>query len=310
MSEPCLIIGGGLIGSRIADALASDGHSVKVLSRSFNPWLSSRDGAGEIELVEGELGAGFDAGPLVDEAEVTFFMAGTSTPQLADDAAAPSIAGLIEPALECLDLMRRTNSRRIVLASSGGTVYGPPGELPTPETAPANPISVHGVNCLATEQYALLYGRQYGLEPIIMRFSNVYGPGQLARRGLGVIAAWCEALAAGEPVKMMGDGSIRRDFIFADDAGRAAVAAAFNPTGAFTYNAGSGESVSLSELLGLLAEVSGREPDIDSLPERAIDVPVTQLDSSQLRARTGWGPEVALREGLSRCWEWTLERRG
>lgn len=307
MSEPCLVIGGGLIGSRIADALASEGHSVRVLSRSFNPWLASRDGASEIELVEGELATGFDAESLVADAEVLFFMAGTSTPQLADDAAAPSIAGLLEPALECLDLMRRTGRKRIVLASSGGTVYGPPEELPTPETAPTNPISVHGVNCLATEQYSLLYARQHGLEPVIMRFSNVYGPGQQARRGLGVIAAWCEALARGEPVKVMGDGSVRRDFIYADDAGRAAVLAAFNPTGSFTYNAGSGESVSLSELLEILAEVSGREPEVENLPARAIDVPVTQLDSAQLKARTGWEPEVELREGVARCWEWTMD---
>ena len=305
-AERCLVIGGGLIGSRIADQLASAGHPVKVLSRSFNPWLVEHAEAAEgLELIEGEIAGEFDAEALVAEAEVTFFMAGTSTPQLADDAAAPSIAGLLEPALECLDLMRRSGRKRIVLASSGGTVYGPPEELPTPESAPTNPISVHGVNCLATEQYSLLYARQHGLEPIIMRFSNVYGPGQHARRGLGVIAAWCEALAAGEPVKVMGDGSVRRDFIYADDAGAAAVAAAFNPTGSFTYNAGSGRTVSLRELLELIAEVSGREPQVESLPARAIDVPVTQLDSSQLVARTGWEPKVDLRDGVTRCWEWT-----
>jgi UDP-glucose 4-epimerase len=308
VNERCLVIGGGLIGSRIADRLVSEGHPVKVLSRSFNPWLlARRDGVSKIELVEGELGSGFDAQPLVYEAEVIFFMAGTSTPQLADDAAASSIAGLLQPALACLDLMRRAGRKRIVLASSGGTVYGSPDELPTPETAPTDPISVHGVNCLATEQYALLYARQHGLEPIIIRFSNVYGPGQLARRGFGVIAAWCAALARGEPVTVMGDGSIRRDFLYADDAGAAAVAAAFNATRPFTYNAGCGESVSLLELLGALAEVSGREPTVENLPSRAIDVPVTALDSSQLCARTGWEPKVGLHDGLARCWEWAIE---
>jgi len=305
-SERCLVIGGGLIGSRIAQQLALAGHPVKVLSRSFNPWLLDRaEGAPGLELIEGEIAGELDAESLVAEAEVTIFMAGTSTPKLADDAAATSIAGLLEPALEVLDLMRRTDSKRIVLASSGGTVYGPPDELPTPETADTRPISVHGVNCLATEQYALLYARQHGLEPSIVRFSNVYGPGQHARRGLGVIAAWCEALARDEPVQIMGDGSVRRDFIYAEDAGAAAVAAAFTASRPGTYNAGSGGSVSLTELLEIIGEVSGREPHVESLPARAIDVPVTQLDSSQLEARTGWRPEMGLREGVARCWEWT-----
>lgn len=305
--ERALVIGGGLIGSRIADVLAGQGNPVKVLSRSFNPWLEERatDAPG-IELVEGEIATGFDAEALVAEAEITFFMAGTSTPQLADAAAAPSIAGLLEPALECLDLMRRTGRKRIVLASSGGTVYGPPDELPTPETALTNPISVHGVNCLATEQYALLYARQHALEPTIVRFSNVYGPGQHARGGMGVLAAWCEALGHDEPVQIMGDGSVRRDFIYGDDAGAAAVAAAFTAPRPGTYNVGSGGSVSLIELLEILAEVSGREPNVKYLPARPIDVPVTQLDSSKLEACTGWKPEVDLREGVARTWEWTM----
>jgi UDP-glucose 4-epimerase len=201
--------------------------------------------------------------------------------------------------------MLRAGQKRIVLASSGGTVYGRPETLPTPEDTPTRPISVHGVNSVATEQYALFYARQHGLEPSIVRFSNVYGPGQYARRGLGVVAAWCEALAAGEPVVILGDGEVRRDFIYADDAARAAVAVAFDAPRPGVYNSGSGVSTSLRELLELIAEASGRDPKLDRRPAREIDVPVTQLDSSALQGHTGWTPEVDLAEGLARTWEWT-----
>ncbi len=305
-AERCLVVGAGLIGSRTANELASRGHPVKLLSRSFNPWLEQRDeDAPAVELVRGTIPGAPEAAELVAEADVVFFMAGESTPKLADDAAANSIAGLLVPALEVLDQMLRAGTKRIVLASSGGTVYGRPETLPTSEDAPTRPISVHGVNSVATEQYALFYARQHGLEPSIVRFSNVYGPGQYARRGLGVVAAWCEALAAGEPVAIMGDGEIRRDFIYADDAARAAVAAAFDAPRPGVYNAGSGVSTSLRELLELIAEVSGRDPKLDRLPAREIDVPVTQLDSSALHGHTGWTPEVDLPEGVARTWEWT-----
>jgi UDP-glucose 4-epimerase len=304
-AERCLVVGGGLIGSRTANELASRGHPVKLLSRSFNPWLEQRgEDAPTIELVRGTIPGAPEAAELIAEADLVFFMAGESTPKLADDAAANSIAGLLVPALEVLDQMLRAGKKRVVLASSGGTVYGRPETLPTPEDAPTRPISVHGVNSVATEQYALFYARQHGLEPSIVRFSNVYGPGQYARRGLGVVAAWCEALAAGDPVVIMGDGEVRRDFIYADDAARAAVAAAFDAPRPGVYNAGSGVSTSLRELLELIAEASGQDPRLDRRAAREIDVPVTQLDSSALEGHTGWTPEVGLVEGVARTWEW------
>jgi UDP-glucose 4-epimerase len=309
MGERCLVIGGGLLGSRVADALAASGRPTTILSRSFNPWLAQRPaGAPAIELVEGELPGAPEAGPLVAEAEVVFFLAGSSTPQLADEDAAASISALLEPALATFDLMRRAGRRRLVLASSGGTIYGRPRVLPTPESAPTEPTSVHGVNALATEQYALLYARQHGLEPAIMRFSNVYGPGQYARRGLGVIAAWCEALAREEPIALMGDGTVRRDFVFADDAAAAALAACFETRGPGIYNAGSGTSISLLELIELLGEVTGRTPEIAHLPPRAVDVLVTELDCTALRVKAGWRATVTLAEGIERCWRWTLDQ--
>jgi UDP-glucose 4-epimerase len=142
-----------------------------------------------------------------------------------------------------------------------------------------------------------------------VRFANAYGPGQQARRGLGVIAAWCEALAEHRPLRVMGGGEIRRDFIYADDAARAALAAAFDAPRPAVYNAGGGSSVSLAGLLELLAEVSSREPQVEHLPARAIDVLATRLDCTALRSNTGWEPEVDLSEGLARTWEWMLRRR-
>jgi len=295
-------VGGGLIGSRAALELAGRDCETTVFSRSFSPLLVEADHKLPLRLIEGVVPPGDELERLIEETDAVLFLAGSSTPLLSEQNVARSIAGLLEPALTVLATMRDHDARRIVIASSGGTVYGRVETLPTPESEPTAPISVHGVNCLATEQYAGLYARQHGLEPVILRLSNVYGPGQRVRGGLGVVAAWCTALATGEPVQLIGDGSVRRDFLYVDDAGRAVVEALGAPPG--IYNAGSGESTSLSELLEMLAEVSGVGPRVERLPPRAIDVPVTQLDSTLLREATGWEPRVDLREGLRQCWEW------
>jgi UDP-glucose 4-epimerase len=190
-----------------------------------------------------------------------------------------------------------------VLASSGGTVYGRPTELPTGESAPTAPISVHGVNALATEQYAALYAREHGVASTVLRFSNVYGPGQHPRSGFGVIAAWCEAAARGEPLLLMGDGSVRRDFVHARDAARAAALAlrADDPPG--ILNVGAGSSISMLDLIDLLGEIAGGRLGVKSSPARSIDVPVTELDSSALTSLTGWRPEIELREGVAECFQ-------
>jgi len=299
------LVGGGLIGTHVALELADRGDEVAVLSRSFTDLLrrSAEERRG-IRLVAAEVRDADELPGLLEWADSVFFLAGTSTPALSDTAAASSIAALLEPALAVFDAMRKAGPGRLLLASSGGTVYGRATELPTPETAPTAPISVHGVNALATEQYAALYAREHGIASTALRFSNVYGPGQRLRGGFGVIAAWCQAAARGEPLPLMGDGSVRRDFVHARDAARAAALAAEAGETAEVLNVGSGRSTSMLELVDLLGEIVGRRLEVRRSPGRPIDVPVTELDFSALSAMTGWRPEIELRGGIAECWEW------
>jgi UDP-glucose 4-epimerase len=296
-----LVIGGGLIGSHVALELASAGDEVVVLSRSFSDLLAPPEGKRGIRLVSGEVREVQELPDLLGWAHAVHFLAGTSTPALSDQNAVGSITALLEPALFVFDAMRRWGPRRLLLASSGGTVYGRQVEPPTGEDAATDPISVHGVNALATEQYAALYAREHGVASTILRFSNVYGPGQHPRGGFGVIAAWCEAAARGEPLPLMGDGTVRRDFVHARDAARAARLALGAGDPVAILNVGAGSSISMLELIDLLGEIAGRRLEVEAGPGRAIDVPVTELDSSALAALTGWRPEVGLREGVAEC---------
>jgi UDP-glucose 4-epimerase len=301
---PALVIGGGLVGAHTAVELARLGHPATVYSRSFSPWLVERAASTPgVSLVTGELPAGDGLARLIDAAEVVFLVAGSSTPALSEGDTTASVLGSLIPTLSVLDAMRRTSTRRIVMASSGGTVYGKVQILPTPEIHVRQPISLHGVNAIVGEEYAMFFAREHGLQPTILRFSNVYGPGQYVRGGQGVIAAWCRALIADEPITLIGDGGVRRDFVFARDAAEAVVAA--GTAGARgTFNVGSGVATSLSEIADLLGAISGRELVVDRLPPRRVDVPVTMLDVAELTAATGWRATTPLVRGLSLTWEW------
>jgi UDP-glucose 4-epimerase len=199
--------------------------------------------------------------------------------------------------------MRATSTRRVVVASSGGTVYGIATQFPTPEDHVTRPINLHGHHSLTIERYADFFAERFGFEAIILRFSNPYGPGQIARRGQGVIAAWSEALAADEPLIVFGDLDTRRDFVFIDDVVDASIRAGLlAPSG--TYNVGSGQATPLGEVIRLLVAAAGREAEIVQADARPVDVPMTQLDSSRLTDTLGWLPLVSLPDGIRACWKW------
>jgi UDP-glucose 4-epimerase len=304
-----LVVGGGFLGAHVAHRLATQGHTVIVYSRSFNEWLVRKDrsNTGHIELAEGELPAGHGLAELIDAADVVFYMAGSSTPAMAQTDPGGSIISSVVPAAAVLDLMRGTSTRRIVIASSGGTVYGAVKRLPTSEDDPTTPISLHGHNSLTVERYAMFFAERHGFEPVIMRYSNPYGPGQLARHGQGVVAAWCEALAHRETITIYGDGHVRRDFVFIDDAAEATVAAGLQAVGPAVYNVGSGESCSLNDLLHVLQRIAGQSASVRRIPARPVDVPATQLDCSRIRSDLGWKPTTPLEVGIRASWEWALQ---
>jgi UDP-glucose 4-epimerase len=306
----CLVIGGGLIGSHTAQGLLDKGQAVTVMSRSFSSLLEAHPEAGSrLQLVKETLPGASRLDELVADADVVLLLAGSSTPALSEEDAVASITGSLEPGLAVLEAVRRAGKERIVIASSGGTIYGEVERTPTPEDAPLRPISVHGVNSLALETYAGFYAREHGLRPITLRYSNVYGPDMRTRHGQGVIAAWCAALRRGEPLTLIGDDSVRRDFVYATDAADATVRVALGVEGPGVYNVGLGKAHSLAEVLAILEEVSGTEPEVDRRPGRSIDVSATELDSSRLAEETGWRPAVDLREGIELTWRW-LSREG
>lgn len=308
--EPSLVVGGGLLGSHLALRLAAAGHPTTVFSRSFNPVLRESAANHGIRLVEGEVALSTALEAEIGAADLIFYTAGSSTPSASDLDPASSLIGSVVPAVAVLELVRRAGKGRAIIASSGGTVYGCPTEFPTPEHAPLEPISLHGLHALSMERYANFFADRHSLDIAILRYSNVYGPGQLARRSQGVIAAWLRAVVAGEPVVLFGDGSVRRDFIYVDDAVAATVLVATNPAAHGAYNVGAGSAFSLKEVLDVVEEVVDQPFAVETFEAREIDVPIIELDYSRVQALTGWVPTTELREGVTASWAWLQARTG
>jgi UDP-glucose 4-epimerase len=192
--------------------------------------------------------------------------------------------------------------RRVVVASSGGALYGAARRLPTPEDEPTQPRSPYGTAKLCIEHYLGHFTRAGALDALAMRYGNVYGPGQDGTGEAGVVAISSLRLLGGKAPVLRGDGSQTRDFTYVGDIVAANVLGlASTVTGAL--NVGTGRETSIGDLVHLLSELAGYagEPDREPLPPG--EVARSALDNSLITDRLGWRPTVSLDVGLARTLE-------
>jgi len=195
--------------------------------------------------------------------------------------------------------------RKIVFPSSGGTVYGQPQHLPIDENHPTNPLIPYAAAKVEIERMLLDMCRGTATMPVILRYSNPYGPNQYFNRGTGVITHWLETVREKGQVTMYGSGEEARDYIFVSDAIEAAVSVVEKDAPHQLYNIGSGIPTSLNELLMAIETVTRTKLDIRRYPPRNLDVVrAIALDSSKASTDFDWRPKVPLENGLRTTWEW------
>jgi UDP-glucose 4-epimerase len=208
--------------------------------------------------------------------------------------------------LNVLEAMRARGVRRLINASTGGAIIGD-AIPPVHEQMVARPLSPYGAAKLAMEGYCSAYAGSYGIQPLSLRFSNVYGPG--SRHKGSVVAAFFKRLIARESLVVYGDGSQVRDFVYVDDLCDGVIGAM--STGACgVVQLGSGQPVSVSALIDAMRRVSAPTPvKVIHEPRRAGEVAATWCDISKARALLGFSPNTPLLTGLDRTWRWFVERQ-
>jgi UDP-glucose 4-epimerase len=237
---------------------------------------------------------------IVRGADVIYHLAWSSVPS---EASRVPVEDARVNILGSLSLIRAVQEEqptaRVVFASSGGTVYGALSTIPATEDHPLRPMSAHGVSKLAVESYLEVARRESGLASISLRIGNLYGPGQSRDRMFGAVTQFAHRAISGAPIRIFGDGSVTRDYVFIDDVVSALfVAGNSRQTGPF--NIGTGVGHSLNDAAKIVAAEAGRELAIERLDGRPFDVPVSILDPVRARTELGWAPQITFKEGVRR----------
>jgi len=209
--------------------------------------------------------------------------------------AAINVMGL----LNVLEAAASTGTRKMVFASSGGTIYGEPRRLPVKETATsgAHPLSPYGVTKKAAEDYLRFYHRFRGLDYTALALGNVYGPRQDPKGEAGVVAIFAQKMLAGETPTIYGDGNQTRDYVFIDDVVHG-FALGMARASAKLVNVGTGLETSVNGLFRMLAEITGfaGQPLFGPLPGG--ELRRICLDIRLAGSALGWRPWTHLEDGL------------
>lgn len=307
-----LITGGaGFIGSFIADqVLACGAAEVRVLDnfvRGSLRNLADAKQSGRLVILDADVR---DA-KIVDEAvagvDFIFHQAALRITRCAE-APIEAVQVLINATQTVLDAAVRHGVKKVVAASSA-SVYGDPSYLPMDEAHPFNNRTLYGAGKIANEQMLRAYNDMYQLPYVALRYFNVYG----SRMDLDgvyteVLVRWMDAIEAGQPPKIFGDGTQSMDFVYVEDVARANLDALRSDVSDDVFNVGTGIQTTLNELCQLLLKAAGSTLQPKYHPARRVNnVQARKAATDRAASRLGFEARISLAEGLHRLLEWRRE---
>jgi len=302
MPDNALVVGaGGFIGHALCAQLIATGNTVRGLCPT--PPESPIAGV-DYHIAKMDQRRHLDA--LLDDCQCVVYTAASSTPGSSAGKPLEEIDHHLRPLNLLLCALQDHPDVHLLFVSSAGATYGSRPGNPFSENDLPHPASYHGATKVAAEMYIAAWARQFGGSATIFRPSNVYGPGQRERRGFGIIPAAFGALRRNEQLDIWGDGSAVRDYLYIDDLVALMVSAIRDGgrSGIETYNAASGECISLNHLLQLIETICQRVVPKRYLSARAVDATKVRFENRKACERFHWRPAHSLYEGLQSTWAW------
>jgi UDP-glucose 4-epimerase len=296
----------GFIGHHLVERLAADGYEVATIDDLSTGDARRVDWLGRTtRFVQGDIRTPDDIDRAIAGCDVVFHQAALASVarSIRDPIASNSVntGGTIAVMLAAA----RAGVRRVVFAGSS-SIYGRSTELPRREQQRPAPESPYAVSKLAGEQYVHALGALHGIETVVLRYFNIFGPGQDPESEYAaVVPRFITRALRGEPVVVFGDGTQSRDFTFIDNAVAANILAAevAGVTG-LTCNIGAGGRYSLLDLIDVVGRVSGTAIQPRFEAPRAGDIPHSQADISLAATALGYRVLVSFEDGLARTVDW------
>ena len=293
----------GFIGSHLAESLQTAGHEVVGIDSFtdyYDPALKERNARAlrvrRLDLAAEELDvAGVDG---------VFHLAGQPGVRSFGDVFARYLERNVLASQRVFEAAAAAGVR-VVFASSS-SIYGEAERYPTPEETRPRPVSPYGITKLTCEHLARAYGRSFGLDAVVLRFFNAYGPRQRPDMAFPRVI---DALLGGDAFSLYGDGEQSRSFTFVADVVAASILAMDRAPAGSTYNVGGGEEATMNATIALLESIADRDLDVRRQEAVAGDQRRTKADTTRIRAELGWQPETSLAAGLRAQWEWAAAER-
>jgi len=303
-----LVTGGaGFIGSHVVDALISAGYEVVVVDDLSTGRLANLNPAAtfyQVDIRSQQLSEVFEKErpAYVDHHAAQMDVRRSIADPLFD--AEVNVIGSIN-LIECC---RRYGVKRLIYISTGGAVYGEPEYLPCDEAHPVNPICPYGASKHTVEHYLYMYQQNYGLDYIVLRYPNVYGPRQDPHGEAGVVAIFTGQMLAGGQVVINGDGEQQRDFVYVEDCAQANLMAMTSQNANQIYNLGYGRGTTVNEIFTTLKNITGYQLAATHGAAKVGETRQIYLDATKAQKELGWKPTVDLEEGLQRTADYFKRR--
>ena len=311
MSTYLVTGGSGFIGSNLVAMLLQKGETVRVLDNFATAQRSNlAPFADQIDIVEGDIRSYHLVRDAVQGVDYVLHQAALpSVPRSVRDPITTNEVNVLGT-LNLLQAARDAGVKRLVSASSS-SVYGDSKVLPKEEGMSSNPLSPYAISKLAAEQYCQSFARLYGFETVCLRYFNVFGPRQdPTSQYSAVIPLFITKILNGETITIHGDGSQSRDFSFIDNVTQANYLASQAPNvSGETINIACGARHTLIDLVGSIAQLTQKEPDVIYDKARTGDVPHSQADISKARRLLNYEPVVDFKSGLEKTIDWYVNGR-